>query len=110
MTFFTGDKVSKADGGEGDDDEVDGLECAPALDVLEDDGWQGHEDEAPEQGEEQGGEDADLRLADFPLLWGDELLIRRIEDFHIHKIKLLMKPVGMRRERFEEMKHSEQGN
>lgn len=72
MTFFTSNKVSKADGGQGDDDKVDGLERAPALDVLEDDGWQGHEDEAAKQDEEQCGENADLRLADFPLLWGDE--------------------------------------
>lgn len=68
MTFFTSDKVSEADCGEGDDDKVNGLECAPALDVLEDDGWQGHEDETPKQDEEQRGEDADLRLTDFPLL------------------------------------------
>lgn len=53
ITFFTGHKVPKADGGEGDDDKVDGLQRAPALDVLEDDGRQGHEDEAAEQDEEQ---------------------------------------------------------
>lgn len=68
VTFFSNDKVPEADGGEGDDDEVDGLECAPVFDVLEDDGWQGHEDEAPEEDEEQGWDDTDLRLADFPLL------------------------------------------
>lgn len=68
MTFFTGNKVSEADGGEGDDDKVDGLEGAPAFDVLEDDGRQGHEDEAPKQDEEQRGDDADLRLADLPFL------------------------------------------
>lgn len=71
VTFFTSNKVSKAYRGKSDDDKVDGLECAPALDVLEDDGWQGHKDEAAEQDEEQRGENADLRLADFPLLWGD---------------------------------------
>lgn len=53
ITFFTGHKVPEADGGEGDDDEVDGLQRAPALDVLEDDSRQGHEDEAAEQDEEQ---------------------------------------------------------
>lgn len=68
VTFFTSNKVSKADRREGDDDKVDGLQCAPALYVLEYDGWQGHEDEAPKQDEEQRGEDADLCLADFPLL------------------------------------------
>lgn len=68
VTFFSSDKVSKADGGERDDDKVDGLESAPLFDVLEDDGWQGHEDEAPEQDEEQRGDDANLCLADFPLL------------------------------------------
>lgn len=68
VTFFTSNKVSEANCSEGDDDEVDGLERAPALYVLKDDGWQGHEDEAPEQDEEQRGEDADFRLADFPLL------------------------------------------
>lgn len=68
MTFFASDKVSEADGGESDDHEIDGLQRAPALDVLEDDGRQSHEDEAPEQDEEQRGEDADLRLADLPLL------------------------------------------
>lgn len=40
--------------------------------MLEDEGRQGHEDEAAEQDEKQGGEHADLRLADFPLLRGDE--------------------------------------
>lgn len=68
MTFFSGHEVSKANGGEGDDDKVDGLERAPAFDMFENDSWQGHEDEAPEQDEEQGGDDADLCLADFPLL------------------------------------------
>lgn len=70
-TIFTRDKVSEADCGEGDDDKVDGLQRAPALDVLEDDGGQGHEDEAAEEDEEQRGEHADLCLADFPLLLGD---------------------------------------
>lgn len=70
-TIFTRDKVSEADRGEGDDHEVDGLQRAPALDVLEDDGGQGHEDEAAEEDEEQRGEHADLCLADFPLLLGD---------------------------------------
>lgn len=68
MTFFTGYEVSKADRGESNDDKVDGLQCAPAFDVLEDNGWQGHENEAPEQDEEQRGDDTDLCLADFPLL------------------------------------------
>lgn len=68
MTFFSGHKVSEANGGEGDDDKVDGLERAPAFDVFENDSWQGHEDEAPKQDEEQGGDDTDLCLADFPLL------------------------------------------
>lgn len=40
--------------------------------MLEDDGRQGHEDEAAEQDEEQRREHADLRLADFPLLRGHE--------------------------------------
>lgn len=47
-TFFSCDKVSKADGGESDDDKVDGFQCAPAFDVLEDDDRQGHKDEATE--------------------------------------------------------------
>lgn len=68
VTFFPNDKVPEADGGEGDDDKVDRLKCAPIFDVLEDDGRQGHEDEAPEEDEEQGRDDTDLRLADFPLL------------------------------------------
>ena len=74
MTFLSGDKVSKADGGEGDDDKVDGLECAPAFDVLKDDSWKGHKDEAPEQDEEQRGDDSDLCLADFPLLRKESLI------------------------------------
>lgn len=68
VTFFSCDKVSKTDGGERDDDKVDGFEGAPAFDVLEDDSRQGHENEAPEQDEEQRGDDSDFRLADFPLL------------------------------------------
>lgn len=72
MTFFPRDKVSKADRGESNDYKVDGLERAPAFDVLEDDGWQGHENEAPKQDEEQRGDDTDLRLADFPLLQRDK--------------------------------------
>lgn len=71
VTFFSSNKVTKADGGESDDDEVDGLECAPAFDVLEDDSWQGHEDETPEQDEEQRGDDTDLCLAYFPFLRED---------------------------------------
>lgn len=82
MTFLSGDKISEADGGEGDDNKVNGLECAPAFDVLEDDGWQGHEDEAPEQDEEQRGDDSDLRLADLPLL-EEESFIHRINNIHI---------------------------
>lgn len=74
-TFFTSNKISKADGGKGDDNKVDGLERAPALDVLEYDGWQGHKDEAAEQNEEERGENANLRLADFPLLRGDKIRI-----------------------------------
>ena len=38
--------------------------------MLEDDSRQGYKDEAAEQDEEQRGEDADLCLADFPLLEG----------------------------------------
>ena len=75
MTFFSGNKVPEADGGESDDDEVDGLECAPAFNVLEDNSWQGHENETPEQDEEQRGDDTDLCLADFPFL-GKEFLIQ----------------------------------
>lgn len=40
--------------------------------MLEDDSWQSHEDKAPKQGEDQSGEDADLCLADFPLLKREE--------------------------------------
>lgn len=72
MTFFTGDKISKANCGEGNNNKVDWLKRAPALDVLEDDGWQGHKDETAKQDEEQRGDDADLCLADFPLLWWEE--------------------------------------
>lgn len=43
--------------------------------MLEYDGWQGHKDEAAEQNEEECGENADLRLADFPLLRGDKIMI-----------------------------------
>lgn len=68
MTLFSGHKVSEANGGECDDDKVDGLECAPAFNMLENDSWQGHEDETPKQDEEESGEDTDLCLADFPLL------------------------------------------
>ena len=69
-TFFPSDKVPESDRGEGDDNKVDGLQSAPALNVLEDDDWQRHEDEAPEQDEDQSGDNADLRLADLPLLVG----------------------------------------
>lgn len=72
LTLFAGDKVPEADGGECDDHEVDGLQRAPALDVLEDDGGQRHEDQAAKQGEEHRGEDAHLGLADLPLLWASE--------------------------------------
>lgn len=39
--------------------------------MLEDDGRQRYEDEAAEQDEQQRGDDADLGLADFPLLWAE---------------------------------------
>lgn len=83
ITSFSCHKVPEADGGEGDDDKVDGLQRAPALDVLEDESGQGHEDEAAEQDEEQRGEHTDLRLADFPLLRGDET-IREHEELLLH--------------------------
>lgn len=68
VTFFPSDEVSEANRGESDDDEVNGLQRAPAFDVLEDHSWQGDEDEATEQDEEQCGDDSDLRLADVPFL------------------------------------------
>lgn len=93
MTFFAGNKVSKADRGESDDHEVDGVEGAPSLDVLEDDGRQGHKDEAAEQDEEQRGEDADLCLADFPLLEGRWKRKKKARFSHSEN-KLLMKELG----------------
>lgn len=96
ITFFTGHKVPEADGGEGDDDKVDGLQRAPALDVLEDDSRQGHEDEAAEQDEEQRGEHADLRLADFPLLRGDETTSEAMNYFCVQKAIVLMRATGLR--------------
>lgn len=61
-------KVSKSYGGQGDDHEVKGVQRRPALDVFEDGRWQRHEEQAAEQHEEQGGDDAYLRLTDVPVL------------------------------------------
>lgn len=87
VTFFTGDEVSKADGGEGDDNKVDGLKRAPAFYVLKDDCWQGHKDEAAKQDEEQRGDDADLRLTNFPFLQRDKRSIdsKKKTDFRLRK-------------------------
>lgn len=70
LTFLPGHKVTKANGGEGDDHKVDGLQRAPALDVLKDDGRQRHEDETPKEDEQHRGNDTYLGLADVPLLPG----------------------------------------
>lgn len=67
--------------------------------MLEDDGRQGHEDEAAEQDEEQRGENADLRLADFPLLWGDKGTAWTKNNSRVQRRNVLMKPVGMRGKR-----------
>lgn len=72
LTFFTSYKVSKSNCSEGDDHEVDGLQRAPALNVLEDDDWKGHKDEAPKEDEEYRRDDAYLCLADFPFLQGEK--------------------------------------
>ena len=61
---LTGHIVPDAHGGQGDDHEVDGLQTRPALDVLEDHGGDGDEEDAARQDEEQRGRHTDLSLAD----------------------------------------------
>lgn len=61
-------KVSKSYGRQGDDHEVKRVQRRPALDVFEDGRRQRHEEQAAEQHKQQGGDDADLRLTDVPVL------------------------------------------
>lgn len=67
---FTCHKVSKPDGGQGDDHKVEGLQCRPALDVFKDGCRQRHKQQAAEQYKQQRGYDSDLGLADGPVLQG----------------------------------------
>lgn len=61
-------KVSKPNGGQGDDNKVEGFERRPSLNVFEDGGWKSHKEHAAKQHKQQGGDDADLCLRDGPLL------------------------------------------
>lgn len=67
--------------------------------MLKDDGRQSHEDQAAEQDEEQRGENADLRLTDFPLLRGDKRMVRTKTHSHVRKTDALIGLVGLRGKR-----------
>lgn len=64
----TCNKVSKPNGGQGDDNKVQGFKCRPSLNVFEDGGWKSHKQQAAKQHKQQGGDDTDLCLRDGPLL------------------------------------------
>lgn len=61
-------KVSKPNGGQRDDNKVEGFKCRPSLNVFEDGSWKSHKQHAAKQHKQQGGDDADLCLRDGPLL------------------------------------------
>lgn len=67
-SLYTCHIVSDPHRGESDHHKVDGLQRGPALDVLEDDGGDGDEDDAAGQDEEDGGRHPDFSLADLFLL------------------------------------------
>lgn len=56
--------VSDSHCGKSDHNKVDGIQCGPALDVLEYDCGDGDEDDAASQDEEDDRRHPDLRLAD----------------------------------------------
>lgn len=61
-------KVSKPNGGQGDDNKVQGFKCRPSLNVFEDGSWKSHKQQAAKQHKQKGGDDTDLCLCDGPLL------------------------------------------
>lgn len=71
-SLITCHKVPESNGGEGDDHEVQRLQRGPALDVFKDGRWKRHKQQAAEEHEQQGGDDADLRLTDVPVLRDDD--------------------------------------
>lgn len=56
--------VSYSHCGKGDHYKVDGIQRGPALDVFEDNSWDGDEDNAAGQDEQDGGRHSDLSLTD----------------------------------------------
>lgn len=56
--------VSYSHCSESDHYKVDGLQCGPTLNVFEDDSWDGDEDDAASQDEQDGGCHSDLSLTD----------------------------------------------
>lgn len=61
-------KISEADGCQGNDDKVDGLQRTPALNVFEYDGRQSDEEETTKQNEKNSRDHTDLGLTHVPLL------------------------------------------
>ncbi len=73
------DKISKADGCQGNDDKVDGLQCTPALNVFEYDGRQGDEEETTKQNENNCRNHTDLGLTHIPLLRKEKSMDGKME-------------------------------
>lgn len=60
--------VSNSHCGERDHNKVDGFQCGPALNMFENDGWNGDKNNAASQDEQDGGRHSDLSLADLLVL------------------------------------------
>lgn len=56
--------VPNSNSGQSDDNKVDGLQGRPSFDVFKNDGWDGDEEDAASEDEEQGGRHANLGLTD----------------------------------------------
>lgn len=67
MSLTTCHIVSDSHSGEGDHNKVDGLQRGPALDVFEDNSWDGDKDDTAGQDEQDGGRHSDLGLTDLPV-------------------------------------------
>lgn len=60
--------VPESNGRQGDNHKIDSVQSAPAFYVLEYDRRESHEEDTAEQDEDDGGNDANLGLANIPFL------------------------------------------
>lgn len=76
--------VPESNGRQGDNHKIDSVQSAPAFYVLEYDRRESHEEDTAEQDEDDGGNDANLGLANIPFLerqtWCRQRLLTCLQD------------------------------